>query len=100
MVDTVVRLVERTCEDERYPPLRAGIAFGQAVNRWGDWYGAPVNLASRLTARARPASVLATAEVRERAGDGWHWSSAGPKKLKGLSHPVKTYRVRRPDEDE
>jgi adenylate cyclase len=95
LVDSVVRLVETTCEDERFPPLRAGIAFGEAVNRWGDWYGTPVNLASRLTARARPASVLGTAEVRERAGEGWHWSSAGPKKLKGLSSPVKTYRVRR-----
>jgi len=95
MVDTVVRLVDATCDDDDFPPLRAGIAFGPAVNRWGDWYGAPVNLASRLTARARPASVLATSEVRERAGDGWTWSSAGPKKIKGLSAPVKTFRVRR-----
>jgi adenylate cyclase len=95
MVDTVVRLVDATCDDDDFPPLRAGIAFGPAVNRWGDWYGAPVNLASRLTARARPASVLATSEVRERAGDGWTWSSAGPKKIKGLTAPVKTFRVRR-----
>lgn len=98
MVDTVVRLVDATHDDERFPPLRAGIAFGPAVNRWGDWYGAPVNLASRLTARARPASVLATSEVRERAGDGWIWSSAGAKRLKGISAPVKTYRVRREGE--
>jgi adenylate cyclase len=95
MVDTVVRLVDATCDDDDFPPLRAGIAFGPALNRWGDWYGAPVNLASRLTARARPASVLATSEVRERAGDGWTWSSAGPKKIKGLTAPVKTFRVRR-----
>jgi adenylate cyclase len=97
MVDTVVRLVDATCADDSFPPLRAGIAFGPAVNRWGDWYGSPVNLASRLTARARPASVLATSDVRDRAGDGWQWSSAGPKKLKGLSAPVRTFRVRRPE---
>jgi adenylate cyclase len=95
MVDTVVRLVDATCDDDDFPPLRAGIAFGPAVNRWGDWYGTPVNLASRLTARARPASVLATGEVRERAGDGWIWSAAGAKRIKGLSTPVKTFRVRR-----
>jgi adenylate cyclase len=100
MVDTVVRLVDATCDDDDFPPLRAGIAFGPAVNRWGDWYGTPVNLASRLTARARPASVLATSEVRDRAGEGWIWSSAGPKKLKGLSSPVKTYRVRREEPPE
>jgi adenylate cyclase len=88
--------VDTTCADDSFPPLRAGIAFGPAVNRWGDWYGAPVNLASRLTARARPASVLATSEVRERVGEGgWTWSSAGPKKIRGLSAPVKTFRVRR-----
>jgi adenylate cyclase len=99
MVDTVVLLVDATCADDSFPPLRAGIAYGPAVNRWGDWYGAPVNLASRLTARARPASVLATGEVRDRAGDGWTWSSAGPKKFKGLSAPVKTFRVRREEPD-
>jgi adenylate cyclase len=99
MVDTVVRLVDRICADDSFPPLRAGIAFGPAVNRWGDWYGAPVNLASRLTARARPASVLATSEVRDRVGEqGWSWSSAGPKKIRGLSAPVKTFRVRRGEE--
>jgi adenylate cyclase len=100
LVDTVVRLVDATCSDASFPPLRAGIAFGPAVNRWGDWYGAPVNLASRLTARARPASVLATGEVRERAtGEQWSWSSAGAKKLKGIAAPVKTYRVRRVEPD-
>jgi len=99
LIDTVLRLVDATGEDERFPELRAGVAFGPAVNRWGDWYGTTVNLASRLTARARPASVLASAEARERAGDGWHWSSAGSKRLKGLSSPVRTFRVRRDDGD-
>jgi adenylate cyclase len=100
LVDTVVRLVDATGEDESFPALRGGIAFGPAVNRWGDWYGAPVNLASRLTARARPASVLATAEIRDRAQEGWTWSAAGPKKFKGLSAPVKTFRVRRAEPGE
>jgi adenylate cyclase len=97
MLETVVRLVDTACEDERFPSMRAGLAFGPAVNRWGDWYGSTVNIASRLTARARPASVLCSAEVRERAGDAWRWSSAGPKRLKGLSSPVRTFRVRRAD---
>jgi adenylate cyclase len=95
LLDTVLELVDTACADDRFPSLRAGVAFGPAVNRWGDWYGSTVNLASRLTARARPASVLCSAEVRERAGDGWGWSSAGSKRLKGLSSPVRTYRVRR-----
>jgi adenylate cyclase len=95
MVDTMLTLVDTAAQTDDLPDLRAGVAFGPAVNRWGDWFGSTVNLASRLTARARPGSVLATEEVREAAGDAFAWSSAGPKKLKGFSAPVKTYRVRR-----
>ena len=95
LLETLVGLVEETGDAEAFPPLRAGIAYGPAVNRWGDWYGSTVNLASRLTARARPASVLATAEVRERAGDGYRWSSAPIRRVKGISSPVTAYRVRR-----
>jgi adenylate cyclase len=96
LVDAAVELVERGEAAEDMPKLRVGVAFGPAVNHWGDWFGSTVNLASRLTARARPGSVLAAEAVREAVGDGYTWSSAGPKKLKGFSSPVKTYRVRRP----
>ena len=56
-------------EDAAFPPLRAGIACGQAVHRWGDWFGTPVNLASRLTTRARPSTVLVSEEVRDAVGE-------------------------------
>ena len=95
MVETMLTLVEGAEAAEGLPELRAGVAYGPAVNRWGDWFGSTVNLASRLTSRARPGSVLATEEVRDAAPDGYAWSSAGPKKLKGFSAPVKTFRVRR-----
>ena len=94
-MDTTIRLVERAEATDGFPPLRAGVAFGPAANHFGDWFGSTVNLASRLTARARPGSVLTTEEVREAAKDGYTWSSAGPKRLKGIAEPVKTYRVRR-----
>ena len=38
------------------PALRAGIAFGPALLRAGDFYGHSVNLASRVTGIARPES--------------------------------------------
>ena len=96
MVAATLELVERAEAHEALPQLRAGVAYGPAVNRWGDWFGSTVNLASRLTARARPGSVLTTEEVRDAAPeDGYAWSSAGPKRLKGIAEPVKTYRVRR-----
>ncbi len=99
LVDATLSLVERAEAAENFPPLRAGVAYGPAANHFGDWFGSTVNLASRLTARARPQTVLVTEEVREEAGAGaFEWSSAGPKKLKGYASPVKTYRARRADQ--
>jgi adenylate cyclase len=95
LVDSTLRLIEGSADQEGLPAIRAGIAFGPAVNRWGDWYGSTVNVASRLTTRARPSSVLATEAVRDATDSGFHWSYAGEKKLKGLSTPLRTYRARR-----
>jgi len=80
-----------------FPPLRVGVAHGRAVPRHGDWFGPAVNLASRLTDRARPGSVLVTNEVRDALGDdaaAFAFSAAGFKQLKGLPRPVATLRVR------
>jgi adenylate cyclase len=77
LVKTMLDLVERAEQEEDFPPLRAGLAGGVALSRGGDWYGRPVNLASRVTAVARPGSVLATKEVRDAAGDDrFAWSRA------------------------
>ena len=39
--------------------MRAGMAFGEVLTRGGDYFGPPVNLAARLTDRARPGTLLA-----------------------------------------
>jgi adenylate cyclase len=41
--------------------LRIGLATGHLISRMGDFYGGTVNLASRLTAIARPGSTLVDA---------------------------------------
>ena len=84
-------------EGADFPQLRVGLASGPAVERGGDWYGQPVNLASRVTGVARAGTVLATREVRDDAGeDTFSWSSAGAKRLRGVGS-VPLYRARRPD---
>jgi adenylate cyclase len=98
VVESALALVERAEETEDFPPLRAGLAGGAAITREGDWYGTPVNLASRVTAVAYPASVLATREVRDDTGDRFRWSDAGARRLKGFKHPVPLYRARRREE--
>jgi adenylate cyclase len=96
LIDAGLKLVEAAEESDEVPTLRAGVAYGPAINRWGDWFGSPVNLASRLTARARPGSVLVAQDAHDAAGeDGYAWSFAGEKKVKGFSSPVRTWRVRR-----
>ena len=82
-------------EGEEFPLLRAGVARGRALPRGGDWYGRPVNMASRITSVAYPTSVLCAAEVRDSAEREYRWSAAGSRRLKGIREPVRLYRARR-----
>jgi adenylate cyclase len=57
--------------DDDLPDVRAGVALGPVLERLGDVFGQPVNLASRLVDEARPRSVLvddAVAEALEQVG--------------------------------
>jgi adenylate cyclase len=82
-------------EGDDFPQLRAGVALGHALSRAGDWFGRPVNLASRITSIARPGSVLADRELRAAAREGYRWSYAGERRLRGIREPVALYRARR-----
>jgi len=96
MTDAALRLVEASEEEgEEFPRLRAGIARGLAVAQTGDYYGRPVNLASRITGIAKPGSVLADGAARKAAADAFEYSFAGERRLKGFDARVKVYRVRR-----
>ncbi len=95
LVETSLSLTERI-EAAGLPPIRSGLAAGVALSREGDWYGPPVNLASRVTGVARPGSVLATEEMRDAARESFSWSPAGEWKLRGVKRRVPLYRVRRP----
>jgi adenylate cyclase len=85
-----------------FPQLRIGLASGYAVSRAGDWFGSPVNVASRVTGAARPGAVLVSESVREAIGsaDGFSWSFAGGRHLKGVKGEVKLFRARRADAEE
>jgi adenylate cyclase len=89
-------------EGEDFPPLRAGVACGQGLARGGDWFGAPVNLASRITEKARPGSLVVSEEFKDLVGEeGFRWSKLpGRGKLKGISENQVLYRVRRAESDE
>jgi adenylate cyclase len=96
LLETALELLEAAdAEGEDFPQLRAGAAIGAAVPRAGDWFGRPVNLASRITQVARPGSLLAEREVRESAPEAYRWSYAGERRLRGVREPVSLFRARR-----
>lgn len=96
LLDSALELLDAAdAEGERFPQLRAGVALGQALSHAGDWFGRPVNLASRITAIARPGSVLAERRVNEAAREAYRWSYAGERRLPGIRGPVRLYRARR-----
>lgn len=99
LLDAIIKLVDITDSDDDFPRLRAGIASGSAVSRAGDWFGSPVNTASRVTAAARPGTVLAAESVHDELGDnaGFSWSFAGARRLKGIKGETKLFRARRGD---
>jgi adenylate cyclase len=95
LLEAALQLVESAEADPAVTPLRVGVASGEAIAHCGDWLGAPVNLASRVTDAARPGSVLATSTVRDAAaGAGFGWSYAGRRRFKGVRDEVRLYRVR------
>jgi adenylate cyclase len=96
LLDVILALVDAAEADELLPQLRVGVAYGSAVSRAGDWFGSPVNLASRVTSVARPGAVLVSESAREQIGDDdrFQWSYAGVRRLRGIRDGVDLYRVR------
>lgn len=96
LVEAALRLVEAATEaGEEFPQLRAGIARGSALSQAGDYYGRPVNLASRIADTAWPGSVLVDETAKKAAPDAFHYSFAGEHHLKGFHSRLRLYRARR-----
>lgn len=60
-------LTDQPSEEKARP--RVGIDTGSAAERDGDWFGATVNLAARVTGAAGDGEVLIT-EATRRGADG------------------------------
>lgn len=96
LLDAMLDLVA-AADDTDLPQLRVGVASGSAITRAGDWFGSPVNVASRVTGAARSGAVLVAESAYELIGDNnrFAWSFAGARHLKGVRGETKLYRARR-----
>ncbi len=96
LLEAAVELVHAAEEEgDEFPRLRAGLATGDALGHAGDWYGSPVNLASRITDVARSGSVVTSDATRKAVdSDRWRFSSLPPRRLKGVDGTVALYRAR------
>lgn len=80
------------------PPLRlhAGIADGPIVERDGDVFGSPVNLAAHLVSEAAAGEVVVTGAVAEAARrDGLEVLPLGARRI-GLLRPLHVFRIAAP----
>ncbi len=74
---------------------RAGAHHGRAVAVEGDYYGAAVNLASRVAGCARAGQLLVTGEVAAAAqGLGAVITHAGQPQLRNISEPIDVWEIR------
>jgi class 3 adenylate cyclase len=95
LVAGVVDLARRIDEGDSPLAVRIGVSGGDVIVFEGDDYiGGAVNLAARLCTVAAPGEVLATPETAAVAPDGCESSSAGPRLIPGLAHPVPVVRLR------
>jgi adenylate cyclase len=85
------------CADAGLPPARGGLAEGRVLRQGGDYFGTPVNRASRITHVADPDTVLVDDAVQGRLAplDDVHVEPAGERRLKGLG-ATRLHRVTRP----
>jgi adenylate cyclase len=95
--DEAVRLGTTIVDDLAFhgsPPIRVGMHSGPAISRDGDWFGATVNLASRVSDAAKPGEVLLTDETRSRLRrDGIELEDGGARYFKHVPELIPVYRV-------
>lgn len=87
-----LQLVELAA-DEAIPDIRVGLACGEVVSRFGDYYGPVVNVAARLVDLAPAGTVLVSAPVAERVGDLFELERREPTAVKGIHEPLEHYRL-------
>jgi len=85
-----LRIAGELMRDHGAPAIRVGLHHGPAIERDGDYFGAAVNLAARVSAAAAGGDVLMTAHTAALAPalEGVVYESRGRRDLRNVREPV------------
>jgi adenylate cyclase len=89
-VDIAGAIIAAVAGDQRLVGAHGGVAYGPALGRDGDWFGTTVNVAARLSQRARVGEVLVAGDG---AGDLPGARRRGRRSLRGLDTRVEVWRL-------
>ena len=94
LLSGLLYVVRAAGEREDMPTARAGIAYGRAVSRAGDYFGHTVNLAARVLDQASASEVLVSEECVVQAQSGpFGFHEPRDANLKGIREPVRLWRA-------
>lgn len=96
-IELGLTIVHDLMRDHNQPEVRAGLHYGPAVERNGDWFGAAVNLAARVSALASGGEVLFTEATRAATGEieGVAFTARGKHSLRNIREPITIYAAQR-----
>jgi adenylate cyclase len=88
-----LRITNDLMRDHRAPEVRVGLHHGPALERNGDYFGASVNLAARVSALASAGEVLLTGPTAALTPEleGVLFESRGRQSLKNVAEPVEVF---------
>jgi adenylate cyclase len=94
-LDAVSRVFRACYDTDAFPEPRGGLHHGEVVARNGDYFGATVNLAARVTSRASSGQALATTAVARAASDaGLEVVELGAHQLRNILVPVELWAIK------
>jgi len=92
-----LRITRELMREHGAPAVRVGLHHGDAVQRGGDYYGAAVNLAARVSGEATAGEVLLTGSTAALAPqiDGVIYEPRGRQTLRNVREPVELFAASR-----